>query len=198
MIALVVVLAVLTFLAITPVVLAALSKYPGGLIDKIELFVSQFDGILISIGTLSLVSMLAVLTARLTNQSAERREKANRKVQSELKIAEFRRQWIDEMRSDLTEFSRLVFHRDGIDDISQLFAIRTKIYMRLNLEEKKALAVVQAMDEAYTADFNEADTETLMKTQIRLSRVSNEFLRGEWRRLKQDILDAQVLAENET
>ncbi len=198
MIALVLVLAVLTFLATTPVVLAALSKYPGGLIDKIELFVSEFDGILISIGTLSLVSMLAVLTARLTNQSAERREKANRKVQSELKIAEFRRQWIDEMRSDLTEFSRLVFHRDGIDDISQLFAIRTKIYMRLNLEEKKALAVVQAMDEAYTADFNEADTETLMKTQIRLSRVSNEFLRGEWRRLKQDILDAQVLAENET
>jgi len=141
-------------LTIPPAIL--IQEYRGHGLSRFEQFISEYDGIIISIGTAILIAILGLAATHMANRAAlqreelagnaadqreqlanranEFREKANRRVQTELQLAKFRQAWIIEMRDDLSIFARLLFEEKSKENNYKIFELYTKIRIRLNLE----------------------------------------------------------------
>ena len=201
-----------------PVFLLVLVIYFGALpLEEFERFVRKYSGTIISLGTLALVSFLALLTSRMADQAADsrnslaeqaaerreeltaeatdRREAQNQKVQAELQISQFRQAWIDETRNEIAEFSQLAFHRENTDQLARMFYLDQKIRMRLNSEEPLAKDLLDALSDLTPGSEQDDDAHT--DALIYVTLAANNFLRNEWRRLKRDIREAQLLQEGE-
>lgn len=190
-------LAVLFFLlagvAFLPVFLVALGEYNGSFAERIEAFIGANDSLIVSIGTLALVSALALLTTFLANSSAEKREKSSQSVQTELKIAEFRKEWIGSFRDDLSRYGLLIFiPKKKAEEERERLQLEMKLNMRLNLDEPLAKELKQAMLHAKKVGSGSDDAKK-NKALKRFIEAGNTFLRHEWRRLIGDIQEARML-----
>ncbi|NDW46198.1 hypothetical protein [Ruegeria sp. PrR005] len=178
-------------LAITPPLLVVLSDFEGGFFEKIEEFISVYDGTLIALGTLFLVSLLAILTTHLSNVAADRRERSNRRIQAELKLSDFRQLWINELRIDLAVYMAEVRFRKNREDLSRLEEVSTRIFLRLNQNEEDAFKlggmIAKLVRVVRAENYDEEDE--IVSEILRLSRV---VLKKEWERLKSDLRTAQV------
>lgn len=179
----------------------------GSSVADFENFVRDYAGTIISLGTLALVSFLALLTSHVSSKAADQREilaaeaikdreTVNQRVQAELQIAKFRQAWIDETRSELAEFLQLAFHCERDDHVARMFYLNSKIKMRLNHKEKLALELDEAM-RALAPGAIVGDA-AQVKALTHATKVGNEFLRNEWGRLKEDIRKALLLEEGKT
>ncbi|MCA0930498.1 hypothetical protein [Ruegeria profundi] len=207
------VLVILGLLAICPFVLIALSSYQGTFLEKTNSLLEQYDAIFMSVGTLLIVSGLAVLTARIASQSVSTVEAENRKNRiemakiqlksaKEMKIAEFRQKWIDDMRRDVAEYVSLsatdIMSKETDDKDRQeekearrerLTALSSQIYLRLNPNEdlsERLAASIRNISEARRAKDISAMNDLLRE----FASISREILKGEWRRLKDDLDEA--------
>ncbi|SHJ46996.1 hypothetical protein SAMN05444000_10945 [Shimia gijangensis] len=200
-----------------PVFLLVLVIYFGGLpLEEFERFVRKYSGTIISLGTLALISFLALLTSRMADQSADsrnrlaeqaaerreelvaeatdRREALNQRVQAELQISRFRQAWIDETRNEVAEFLQLAFHRETTEQIARMFYLDRKIKLRLNEQEELASELVDALGDL-TPDEEQTEDEHSQAI-VDATEAGNKFLRNEWRRLKTDIREALLLEED--
>ncbi|MCW8843132.1 MAG: hypothetical protein OQK00_06925 [Rhodobacteraceae bacterium] len=184
-------------------------------IGRIEEFIRSHSGMIVSLGTLLLISALAFLTSHISNQAADRREalsteaadrreaevaKASdrreafsRKVEAELQIARFRQAWIDEMRDDIALLLRERLYQAGEadkKDLLQSLQIHMKIELRLNHDEALAKRLSEALAKLHRIEPNDAEHSTALAEAILSSR---NFLKNEWERLKTDVLEAQLL-----
>ncbi|MBI1494666.1 hypothetical protein [Halocynthiibacter styelae] len=159
--------------------------------DDLDEFIGKYQNLTIALGTLLIVFVLAVLGTYLANVSAEKREETNRKVQSELQIAQFRQAWINQMRDDISEFTHLSFVRSGGVVDKKISWLYFKIGMSLNTEEDLANSLGAAMHSATQCpETDKADASDAV------ARAGREYLKKEWNRLKKDIRDAQLLKED--
>lgn len=147
----------LGFLALSPVLLIVLGNCEGASIWlRMECVLSEYSGIVISLGTLFLVSGLALFTTYLSNSASKRESETNLKVAQALKLADFRQSWINKMREDMTEFSVLSFvstERDlSTDETAALIRLATSIEMRLNHTECLAKEIRKSMFDMYDAE----------------------------------------------
>ncbi|MCW9043756.1 MAG: hypothetical protein OQK05_10475 [Pseudopelagicola sp.] len=187
-----------------PVFVIVLAIYFFGLpMEEFENFVKRYSGTIISLGTLALVSLLALLTSHISNKAADRRdalaaeashqrEALIQRVQSELQVSQFRQAWISEMRDDIIEYSSLAFHRKGVDDITRMFALRAKIEMRLNTEEPLARELSKNLNEAFRKAKSDEEIGAVLGEVTSSGRA---YLKAEWARLKDDLRKAQLLDE---
>ncbi|GEM_PF-2845540 len=164
---------------------------------EFEVFARKNGGILVSLGTLGLVSLLALGTTLLANRFANLREASNRKIQSELKLSEFRQKWIDALRSDLASVISISTGMFEIDDISdrkegiyQLFSLESKIRLRLNPDEPPAMALLDAVDQLLqSVEVNDGgETFTNIKN---LADLATRYLKNEWNVLKDNLDKAE-------
>ncbi|WP_137109507.1 hypothetical protein [Rhodobacter sp. SY28-1] len=178
----------LALFAFAPPLLVALGSYPGGTLEKIEAFILERQELLIALGTLFLVVGLSVWTSHLSNRSAEKRDAANRMLQAELKVADFRQAWINELRDEIEEFCQITFSPPDERDHNRHTALIGKIHMRLNLSETPARELYQALLES--ARHDHSDTNSEVEALLAVTKKANAFLRGEWARMKMDIQKA--------
>lgn len=186
---------ILSLTALGPVFLVALGSFEGSTIQRIEGLLSDRQELIIALGTLFLVVGLSVWASHLNNKSAEKRERANRTLLAELKISEFRQQWIDELRKELAHYYELVFTDPNVRNMKEFGSVMTKIRMRLNLEETLAKDLYQSM--LRVGDVTLTDPVKLGTELSDYMEKGHKFLRNEWVRLKNDIREAQLLSEQE-
>ena len=159
----------------------------------IEKAIRTYQGILLSIGTLILISLLGLAASQISSDSAERREKSNRKSTSELKISEYRQVWITEMRSDLSKLASLLLNPGTSDQLREALYLRSKIEMRLNLEEVLAIDLNDKMLAMWSKGIGDGFD---INSHTKFIAASNVYLKSEWSRLKRDIRDSLLLEEH--
>jgi len=154
--------------------------------STLNLFIESNQEALLSIGTLLLISLLAIIQVYIGNRSSEAREQANRAIQGELKIAEFREKWISEIRQELAEYYFLASEDRETRDHREFGKILTKIRVRLNLEEPLANNLYRTM--LKVSDYlDDLDPRQKGIALSEFGTASHDFLRNEWKRLKLDI-----------
>lgn len=188
-------ISIATFLLTAPVLIEIRNINKPSL-WAIEHYISEFDGIIISLGTAVLISALAIIAARLTNKSAERRDANNRRVSAELKLSEFRQNWIDELRNDLSQYGKLGFHHDGLDDLSEFIRLKLKIRMRLNLAEPLAMDLFESMGKVEEARKG-GDRSLEAPAFANFAEASHSFLKSEWETLKEKVRKAELSEASE-
>lgn len=168
---------------------------------RLETFLRDNHAVLISLGTLALISVLALLTSYLSDKAADKREHLaavasekrvafNQKVQAELQIAQFRQSWINEMRNDISKLLRIEFHHTEEADIANAYTLHMKIEMRLNPDEELASKLSAAMQYLGRSESTEEEHQRALADVVLASRA---YLKNEWRRLKKDIRESQLL-----
>lgn len=183
----------LTFL---PVILVLLSKFEGNFFQKVESFVGGYAGILLSLGTLFLVSLLALLTTVITNRYSDQRYATNRQISTAVKLSDFRQVWINELRADLAEIITLTsesWKDDEQESNSRAMLLMSRILLRLNPGNEDIVklrsTILDACDKALNDKVNlDVTTELLVLSQI--------ILKREWDRLKTDLESARSTLED--
>ncbi len=184
------------------ILIIAWQHTPEQKIIAIEEYIDLHQSIIVSLGTIFLLSAIAIYTTILSGYISERRERNNRKISAELKVAEFRQVWINEMRNDLLEFHQTIYEGKPDTDAKKAFAIYTKIVMRLNLEtiSDEPLVVKEPLAKELFAHLGmsleawhneEVPTDIRAKFHSSLLSASKDYLKNEWRRLKSDLKNAQ-------
>ena len=189
---------------ITLFVVAYWRTAPKETISKVNEFILVFYPTILGIGTVALISFLALLTTIISINYSEIRENSNRRVQAELKISEFRQQWIKELREEIALFSKLCFASApqstfSEEDIDEIFGLMMRVRLKLNLNEELASALWTNMNLAfasacsYQPGDSQQDRKNSMETsQNQLAASAQAFLKNEWDRLKSDIENAQI------
>jgi hypothetical protein len=182
----------LAFLALIPLIIVTLSSYEGGLFESLQYFFTQHSGVIVSLSTLFLVSGLALLATHLANSSAERLERQKRKLSAEIKLAEFRQDWINRTRDDFALlFAELRRNKNSLDGELQ-FKLQ-RIVLSLNPKEKETKRIYALMKDW-------ADSSDAKASQIALNVIATkagEILKIEWDRLRADLEGAQDIGRRD-
>ncbi|ATG36853.1 hypothetical protein PhaeoP23_02749 [Phaeobacter piscinae] len=188
MIVLALVLFLLALTALTPPLIVLLGQFPGPLSVRVESFISEYDGTLISLGTLFLVSGLALLTTHLANTSASKREEYNRRIQAELKLAEFRQTWINDLRDNLADYMSHVGYTRDLQknvDAEKIGKIAARVELLMNAQDPNLKPLRVAMTHMFRASISKDENSSdAMKE---LTQVGQDILKTEWDRLKTDL-----------
>jgi len=196
----------LGILAIAPLIVTILGGYSGSIYERIDAFHNDYGSLLVSIGTLFLVSFLALFTTLLANRYADRRELSNREIQAQLKLSEFRQKWIDELRADLarlisitTAISGTAKHTDEKKlAILEMYELDSRIRLRLNPYEPKAQEieeiVIRLVNAATIASSSEGFQATITNRE-KLAKLSSIYLKNEWDVLKKKLEQVESSVE---
>ncbi|MEW9918192.1 hypothetical protein AB2B41_01135 [Marimonas sp. MJW-29] len=172
------------------IVWAAMSFAAPGVLENPNAFLKRYNAIFLSLGTIFVVSVIAIYTTYLAGWYAERRDRVNRSISAQLKLAEFRQIWISEMRNDISELLRLSYSPESAQDVAKAYGLSMKIEMRLNPAEPLAMAVSESLLQVSETSGNDAKHHLALSN---LTVASRKYLKAEWKRLKEDIASAQIL-----
>lgn len=180
-------------LSILPVISILISEnaYRNSAINS---FLKNNSDALLSVGTLLLISLLAILQVHIANVASEKREQSNRKTQVEMKLSEFRQAWILDLRDLVSEFSSLVHDSKSADEITRMRALATKIPLFFDPNQddyKKVLLLITEFLKAKVSgdqSFNSKSTELEMQFAYILDR--------EWGKMKAELIRAQSQNED--
>uniref|UniRef100_UPI003B530205 hypothetical protein n=1 Tax=Roseovarius indicus TaxID=540747 RepID=UPI003B530205 len=199
----------LIIIALGLLILAFFNLAPPGLVSKINCFLDRNSPILIGIGTVALVSGLALWTAHLSNVSAEKRQEADRLLNAELKLSDFRQKWINELRVDFAEVIQLAYsffdeksHQN--ETVRKLKMVEARVRMRLNpkcdavLErkiERELTKLVKACESVVMQSASQHSEqspegnagESALKHREELAKLGSEFLKQEWEVIKDNL-----------
>lgn len=208
-----VIFVVLGFVAMFPFLIIAINSFEGGLMLRLNGLLETYDAVFLSVGTLFIVSGLAVLSAKISGRSIatveiENRKhrvemaKVNLKSAKEMKIAEFRQIWINDMRRDVAEYisvtagDMVAKKFDDKDRLERMSVLSSQIFLRLNPNEKLSEDLGNKIREIAKARRSK-DIEALNTLLREFASISREILKGEWKRLKDD-LDEAIKAAGES
>jgi hypothetical protein len=140
-----------------PLLIVSLGEGEGSAFQQITSGLREYDSVVLSIGTIALISGLTLLSTRmgnnnnrqlaiLSNKSQEKVAKNNAdsqlvsgqvalKIAKEIKLSEFRQVWINEMREDMAEYVSLL--AKPLEEVAsdREVVLTTRIYLRLNHDE---------------------------------------------------------------
>ena len=137
-----------------------------------------------SAGSRSVVNSFA--TARAAKDRSLQRE-----MMKKIKIADFRKDWLDELRSELAELIQLSgkdFTTKG-DDLSQsdhvfdLYALVSKIQLRLNPADENFESLRETLERCTTA----VDLKELARAHANIVTIGRKILKAEWEKLKTEL-----------
>ncbi len=161
-------------------------------------FIFEYRAVILSLGTVLLISVLALSTTLLASKYADQRELSNRRIQSELKLSEFRQKWIDELRADLARLISITTAISGTakstDErklaILEMYEIDSRIRLRLNPFEAEAQiieqTVIQLVNSATLSEGDEGFKATIKNREM-LANLSSRYLKNEWDVLRENL-----------
>jgi len=122
----------------------------------------------------------ALLTAEISRLNAQ----LNASLESTVKLAEFRQNWINEMRADMAAFqSKCVFLKTRPEIVDQVFEIENRILLRMNPRDVNHDNLSMTMYRIRTANTpKELGSETNKFVQ-----VCQLILKDEWDVLKREL-----------
>lgn len=206
-------LVLLGTVAIFPFVVVAINSFDGSFLDKLTQSLNHYDSIFLSVGTILTISGLAVLTAKIASNSVvvvERENRKNRvemsriqlKTAKEIKIAEFRQAWINDLRRDAAEYVSLyvadIMSGNFNDEKrrERLSVLSTQIYLMLNPDEDLSERLAGCIRRLAVAR-REQNVQEIQNLLREFSSISRDILKGEWSRLKNE-LDQAITTESIT
>ena len=175
----------LGMMSVLPLIVVTLANIDGIGFEKVSSLFKKHDSVILSLGTIFLISGLGLFTTNLASKWADVRERSNRSVQAILKLSEFRQDWIKEMRDDIAELIQLSFQGEP-ECFDRLVSLSTKIKMRLNLDEELALNVLTKMNEL-SESVRKKDSDLLAASVSDLTEAAGLYLKNEWRELKRRV-----------
>lgn len=117
-------------------------------------------------------------TARLAAQGVDNQIRLN----STVKIAEFRQHWINDLRAAMAKLYSIALMRDE-NDTSELYEQSAKIQLLMNRNDKRYEELVGRMEQIILAPSRNQRVEQSEA----FIRVSQDILKNEWEVLKRDL-----------
>ena len=160
----------------------------------LEALVQNYTGILTVIG----IPLLTFFVTKSANRSAEDRaaneRRTERKLAAELKLVEFRQQWIENLRADFSEFLSMASMADEeFKDWEALTAAAIKIQLAMNPKDKAYPEIIRLVNLVIAQMV--ADTDKQSKSAEKLALLMQATLKREWDRLKVDLKNVEILNE---
>jgi len=216
----------LAILAFAPLFIVLLGHFEGSGLFKLEALITNYDGTIASLGTLFLVSSLAVVSSIIVTNHATHRDKENdkaqktredadrsfalkqqenneknarareyehRKITSVLKISEFRQAWINELRETLSDFQSIAMEPNSNPaDERSFYKLGTKIKLLMNPEDSDYSTLEDLMYKMLAVE--KGDLHAKYSLNPEFIDVSQKILKREWERLKGDLRNATLVA----
>jgi hypothetical protein len=157
-------------------------------------FLLKNNDALLSIGTLFLISFLAILQVHISNVSSETREKSNRKTQVEMKLAEFRNIWVSDLRDQASELFSLVVTAKNSEKMPQIRKLSTSIHLKFDPKQPEFGIVADLISKLIgTAvyDSNSTDERAIDKARSEFQIGMALILDEEWAKMKRALEEAQ-------
>ncbi|MGV6839495.1 MAG: hypothetical protein ACWA40_04805 [Planktomarina sp.] len=140
--------------------------------------------LIIGVSVSAIFSVLATVFAFLANRAAA-------KAQAAGQIAQFRQQWINELRDDLAEFHSIGVTPEHTPDTDmEFYRIGTRIELMMNPDDED----YKELQEIMYGYLKTARSSTLEKyaNNPRLVDISQRILKREWERLKNDVRNGKI------
>lgn len=132
------------------------------------------------------------VSAWLTNRTARKNYALQAKIAQQLKHADFRQAWIDELRKAMVEFQRLSVeaeaNADGKNPGSVAFGHALEILLRMNPRDPNYDALLEKVGEVIKLPVVES-RETWLDSHADFVRLCQIILKTEWDVLKRDLND---------
>lgn len=196
----------LGILAVTPVIMTTISSIENtrNSIGILERFIASNEATITSVGTILLIAAFGLITTELSNRSAEmreefssrsaeKREAENRRISSELKLAEFRQSWINTLRDTLSEFQAIAMSpgNSPIND-QNFYRLGTKIELLMNPHDERYPDLQNIMYQLLMV--SEGDILEKYRLNPVFIEVSQGILKTEWEKLKQELTKSRASA----
>jgi len=160
----------------------------AGFLEEVNTFISSNQSTL----TVIFVPILTLwVTARVSKSNAnvaDISQEKQRKLAHQLKLAEFRQAWIDNLREDFAIYSALTWDAEtnaGLESKKERIKVQTRILLRLNPRDKDYDLVVQSLRNP-VADKS--------KGRQAIYEIAQPLLKREWDRLKADLAEVDEIA----
>jgi hypothetical protein len=152
-----------------------------GWIETIDSLVANHLTLVVSVGVPILTVLITLLVSYLTITANTKAQSRQRKLEHQLKLADFRQAWIDDMRKDLALYTARTWSsslNEGVEAEKERVMVQARILMRMNPNDPDYDALVKSILNP-VAD-PEADRKALYQ-------IGQGILKREWERLKADV-----------
>jgi hypothetical protein len=147
---------------------------------------------------LIVIPLLTFLVTQISNAAAEKRSTKSlaveRRLAVELKLVEFRQDWINALRNDLADFISAAGTPDVEGSAARGISAMARINLRLNPKDPDFDHFIDRMHDLSSMIHSAKDKDTIQAWGLAnadLIDISQRILKREWDRLKADLLDAQ-------
>jgi hypothetical protein len=152
-----------------------------GLVEKINTWITDHLTLVVSVGVPVLTVLVTLLVSYLTITASTKAQSRQRKLEHQLKLADFRQAWIDDMRTDLALYTARTWSaslNEGIDAEKERVMAQARILMRMNPNDPDYDAIKKSLGNPV------ANLEAGRKA---LFQIGQGILKREWERLKADL-----------
>lgn len=152
-----------------------------GWVEKIDSWVADHLTLVVSVGVPILTVLVTVLVSYLTIKANTKAQSRQRKLEHQLKLADFRQAWIDDMRTDLALYTARTWSpslNEGVEAEKERVMAQARILMRMNPNDPDYDAMKKSIGNPV------ADPEAERKA---LFQIGQGILKREWERLKADL-----------
>lgn len=166
-------------------------------ISDLNIWIASHKELITVVAVPSLTWFVTSWNMRSQNLRSSKDREASRSMERAVKVAEFRRQWIEELREELGQI--IVITGDiswNTGDSKEHFmgmvdrhAIAARILMRLNPTDAHYKALV---DSVYSA-INATNSADLADAHIGIIDHGQKMLKIEWDKLKEEMIEAEEL-----
>ena len=164
------------------------------MLSELEIWLDSNKLIVFSL-IIPLVSIAgAAITSRYSVNRAIRSQETERNMQRVIKLAEFRQNWIDELRFEFSQFLGFIFggHRISSDEMTEFNLVFSKILLRMNHDDPDFVLLMNEMNKAMDNLKDPLNgTNNPNKSSVSLQVLMGKILKREWNRLKSDLRDSE-------
>jgi hypothetical protein len=161
-------------------------------LNAIQTFIGHFQVLFVSLGVPILTVLISWFVAAQTNRTSRRLAEKERALEVQLKLAEFRQNWINGLRDDLASYAAATFNTPGMpipeDHLREIITLGARIRMRMNPLDPDYDAFMAALSHSLPSSEKEAEA---AKTSASVAAIGQRMLKREWERLKADLADIE-------
>ncbi|MBR6123890.1 hypothetical protein IKQ19_09915 [Candidatus Saccharibacteria bacterium] len=129
----------------------------------------------------------AIVAAIITSMCMLKNANKKRSFESVLKIAEFRQQWINDLRNSMAEFQSYgALPGNNPTRIRDFYLLGTKIELLMNPDDEDYGALHETLEAFYDAETKTENEK--FSVDEKYVKVCQRILKREWERLKKDVV----------
>lgn len=161
----------------------------GDFAADLNSLIKNYNAVIMSLGALFLVPAISIISTIVAGGIGDRRDRSNREFQSVIQVSEFRQVWINDLRSDFSEFTTLLYASRPMrdDEGRRLQLLFNRIIMRMNHSDRDFKELLEKMTYSTQCMGGSRSEKELPAYRTRLLELMPSILKREWERLKSDL-----------